>query len=99
MSRRPPEPPEACSPERAPTTTQPAARPFHESTPAHSKTPASDEGRPRKNVSSSGRSRTLRRLVMIGVPLAALLAIYLIIQLVLDQPSTAREQWRAIVRQ
>jgi hypothetical protein len=44
-----------------------------------------DEGRPRKNVSSSGPNRTLRRLVMVGVPFAALLAIYLIIQLVLDQ--------------
>jgi TIR domain len=32
-------------------------------------------------------NRTLRRLVMIGAPVAALLAIYLIIQLVLDQPS------------
>jgi hypothetical protein len=69
------------------TTPEPVARPLHESTPDHSKTPPSDEEKPRKNVSSSGRSRTLRRLVMIGAPLAALLAIYLIIQLVLDQPS------------
>ena len=45
-------------------------------------------GRPRENVSSFGRSRTLRRLLIIGIPLAALLAIYLIIQLVLDRPSS-----------
>jgi hypothetical protein len=69
------------------TTPEPVAHPFHESTLDQSETPSSDEGRPRNNVRSSGRSRTVRRLVMIGVPLAALLAIYLIIQLVLDQPS------------
>ena len=69
------------------TTPEPMAPPFHESTLDQSKTPASDEEEPRKNGSSSGRSRTVRRLVMIGAPLAVLLAIYLIIQLVLDQPS------------
>jgi hypothetical protein len=70
-----------------PGITQPAAHRFDESAPAPNKASVSDEGRPRNNVSDLGRSRTLRRLVMIGVPLAALLAIYLIIQLVLDQPS------------
>ena len=69
------------------STPEPIAPPFHESTLDQSKTPASDEEEPRKDGSSSGRSRTLRRLVMIGAPLAVLLAIYLIIQLVLDQPS------------
>jgi hypothetical protein len=69
------------------TTTQPAPQPIHESTSAQSKTPTSDEGRPRKDVSLSGRSRTLRRVLMIGVPLAAFLAIYLIIQFVREQPS------------
>ena len=67
--------------------TQPAAHRMQESTPDPSKASVSDERRPRNYVSDLGRSRTLRRLVMIGVPLAALLAIYLIIQLVLDQPS------------
>ena len=62
---------------------------------------------------SSGRSRTLRRLLMIGVPLAALLAIYLFIQLVLDQPTPPQDNgaqssatnefkaeapWRLVVR-
>jgi hypothetical protein len=69
------------------TTPEPVAQPLHETTPDHSKTPPSDDEKPRKNVSSSGRSRTLRRLVMIGASLAALLAIYLIIRLVLDEPS------------
>ena len=69
------------------STPEPIAPPFHESTLDQNKTPASDEEEPKKNGSSSGRSRTLRRLVMIGAPLAVLLAIYLIIQLVLDQPS------------
>jgi TIR domain len=95
------------------TATQPAAHPFHESTSAQSTTPAVDEGRPRKNVSFFGRSRTLRRVVMIGAPLVALLAIYLIIRLVLDQPSShenngaqssasnefkAEAPWRLVVR-
>ena len=73
------------------TTPQPAPQPLHEFTSAQSKTPTGDEGRPRKNVSLSGRSRTLRRLLMIGVPLAALLAIYLIIQFVLDQPTPPQD--------
>jgi hypothetical protein len=69
------------------TRTQPAAQPFHESTAPQSKTPTSEAGSPRKNVRFLGQSRTLRRLVMIGAPVAALLAIYLIIQLVLDDSS------------
>jgi TIR domain len=71
------------------TAPQPAIHPLHGSTSDHSQTPTSDEGEPRKKVSSSGPgpNRTLRRLVMIGVALAALLASYLIIQPVLDQPS------------
>ena len=93
--------------------TQPAAHHSQESTPVPSKTSASDEGRPRKNVTDLGRSRTLRRLVMIGVALAALLAIYATIQFVLDgltprenngaQPSASNEfkekaPWRLVVR-
>jgi hypothetical protein len=74
-----------------PTTPQPVARPLHESTSAHSKARTSDEGRPRKNVGISGRSLTLRRLLMIGVPLATLLAIYLIIQFVLGQPTPPQD--------
>lgn len=35
----------------------------------------------------SDRGRTVRRIVMIGVPLVAVLAIYLIIQVVLDEPT------------
>jgi TIR domain len=92
--------------------TQPAAH-FHESTPAPSKTSASDEGRPRKNVSDLGRSRTPRRLLMIGIALATLLAIYVTIQFVLEersprenngaQPSASNEfmeeaPWRLVVR-
>ena len=46
-----------------------------------------NEGRPSKNVSSPGPNRTLRRVMMIGIPFAALLAIYLIIQFVLGQPA------------
>jgi TIR domain len=71
----------------ASTTPQPIGPPFHESTLDDSKTPTSDDGKPRNNVSSADRRRTLRRLLIIGAPLAALLAIYLIIQLVLDQSS------------
>jgi TIR domain len=63
--------------------TQPAAHHSHESAP--SKASASDERGPRKNGSDLGRSRTLRRLVMIGVALAAVLAVYFIIQFVLDE--------------
>ena len=44
------------------TTTQPAAHPSDESTPATNKASVSDEGKPRNNVSDLGRSRTLRRL-------------------------------------
>jgi len=99
--------------EEDPGITQPAAHQSHESTPALSKASASDEGRPRKNASDLGRSRTLRRLVMIGVALAALLAIYLIIRFVRDeltlrgnngaQPAASNElkeeaPWRLVVR-
>jgi hypothetical protein len=52
--------------------------------------------RPLLKVLGEGRSkspnRTPRRLVMIGAPFAALLAIYLIIQLVMDQPSPQENQ-------
>jgi hypothetical protein len=77
---------------------QPAARHSHESTPAPSKPPPSDEGRPRKNASDLGRSRTLRRLVIIGIALAAFFAIYLIIQFYGRLAYDRKEQWRAIVR-
>jgi hypothetical protein len=95
------------------TATQPAAHPFQESTSAQSTTPAVEEGRPRKNVSFFGRSPTLRRVVMIGAPLAALLVIYLIIQFVLDEPTPPQDNgaqssatnefkeeapWRLVVR-
>jgi hypothetical protein len=95
------------------TTTQPAAHASPESTSADRTSPTSDEGRPRKNVSFFGRSRTLRRLVMIGVALAALLTIYVIIRSVIDEPtlpenngtqsSTSNEfteeaPWRLVVR-
>jgi hypothetical protein len=95
------------------TTTEPAAHPCYESTSAHSKTPAADESRPTKNVSFFDRRRTFRRLMMIGGPLAALLVAYLIIQLVLDKPTSQgndvaqlsasnefREEgpWRLVVR-
>ncbi len=63
------------------STTQPAVHHSHQSTPAPGKASASDEGRPRKNLSDLGRSRTLRRLVIISFALVGLLAIYLIIQL------------------
>lgn len=69
------------------TPSQPAAQPGQESTSAHSETPTSDERRPRKNVRFFGQSRTLRRLVLIGALFAALLATYMIIQLVLYEPS------------
>jgi hypothetical protein len=74
-----------------PTTPEPVAQPFHESTLDHSKTRTSDEEKPRKNTSSAGRSRTLRRLVVIGAALVALVAIYLIIQLVLGQNSSQQQ--------
>jgi hypothetical protein len=96
------------------TTTQPAAHPSDESTPAPNKASVSDEGKPRNNVSDLGRRRTLRRLLIIGVPLAALLAIYLIIQFLTPavptteenngaQPSASNEfkeegPWRLVVR-
>lgn len=69
------------------TTTEPAAHHFHESTSAHSKTPAADQSRPTNSVSFSNRRRAFRLLAMIGGALAALLAIYLIIQLVLEKPT------------
>jgi TIR domain len=95
------------------STTGSAARPVPESISARSKTPTGDEGRPRKNLSVFGRSRTLRRLVLIGVALAALLAIYLIIQVALyafsphgnnrAQSSASNEfteeaPWRLVIR-
>jgi hypothetical protein len=95
------------------TTTQPAAQPSDELTSDQSKTANGDEGQPRKGVSFSGRSRRLRRLLMIGIPLAALLAIYVIIQFVVRQatlaenngahPSASNEfteeaPWRLVVR-
>ena len=91
------------------TTTQPATQSVQESTSAHSETLTSDEGRPRERR-FFGQSRTLRRLMMIGAVLAALLGIYLIIQLVLDEPSnngaqssasnefTESAPWRLVVR-
>jgi hypothetical protein len=93
--------------------TQPATQPSHEFTSDQSKTPNGDEGRPRKDVSLPGRTRRLRRLVLIGVPLVALLAIYVIIQFVLRQPTipenngaqapasnefTEEAPWRLVVR-
>ena len=56
------------------TTTQPVEHSSDEST--------------QETVSVIGRNRTLRRLVMFGAPIAVLLvAIYLIIQLILDKPT------------
>jgi hypothetical protein len=71
------------------TTTELAARHFRESTATHSKSPAADQGRPTNSVSFANRRRAHRLLVMIGGLLAALLAVYLIIQFVLGNP-TAR---------
>jgi hypothetical protein len=94
--------------------TQPTAHHSHESIPAPSKAPASDEGRPLNNVRSSGGRRTPFHQVMIGVLLAALLlGVYLIVQFVLDelalrgnngaQSSASNEfkeeaPWRLVVR-
>ena len=80
--------------------TQPTAHHSHESIPAPSKAPASDEGRPLNNVRSSGGRRTPFHQVMIGVLLAALLlGVYLIVQFVLDELALRGEQWRAIFRE
>jgi TIR domain len=66
-----------------------------------------------RNLNSSDRGRTIRRVMMIGVPLAAVLAIYLIIQVVLDEPTSSENNgtqplasnefkhetpWRLVVR-
>ena len=65
------------------TTPQPAARPLPESTSTPAD-PRADRGRASRDDSSTQRSRTLRRILMIGIPLAAVLASYLIIQFVLN---------------
>jgi hypothetical protein len=65
------------------------------------------------DLNLSDRGRMLRRVMMIGVPLAAVLAIYLIIQVVLDEPTSPQNNaaqslasnefkheapWRLVVR-
>jgi hypothetical protein len=80
----------ATSSARAPqdvTTTQSAAHVSHEPVSGDSEAPAPADGGPGKDAGFPRRSRILRRVVMIGVPLAAVLLIYLIIQIVLDEPT------------
>ncbi len=63
-------------------TTEPVAQPWYESPSAPNTTPAADQRGPTKNVSFFGRRQNLRLLMFIGGPLATLLAVYVIIQLV-----------------
>jgi hypothetical protein len=65
------------------TTSSPAARQALAST-AEMDSPATGSTR---DPNGSDRGRTVRRVVMIGVGLAAVSAIYLIIQVVLDKPT------------
>ena len=95
------------------TTPPPVARPLHEPASAHVETRTSDESRSTEKVSPSGLSPTLRRLLLIGIALAALLALYFTIRLVLDQSTppqnnggqssatnefTEEAPWRLVVR-
>lgn len=94
------------------TSAQPAARTLHEST-ATLKDHRTDVGSARKDDSSTQRRRTLRRVLMIGIPLAAVLASYVIIQFVLNQSTpqqggdaqssaagefTEEAPWRLVIR-
>jgi len=73
-------------------TTEPVAQPWYESPSAPNTTPAADQRRPTKHVSLFGRRQNLRLLVFIGGPLATLLAVYVIIQLVfLNKPAAPHE--------
>lgn len=93
--------------------TKPVPRPPDEPTSAHGNIRTGDEGGPAKNVDASGRSRTRRRLLMIGVPLVAVLALYFVVQLVGDQTTppqnnsahssatdeiTEEAPWRLVIR-
>jgi hypothetical protein len=69
------------------TTAEQAARDFRESKSAHSKTLAADQSGPTNSASYASRRRGFRLLVTIGGLLAALLAVYLIIQFVLEKPT------------
>jgi hypothetical protein len=71
----------------ATTATPPAAQVSHEPVSGESKAPAPADGGPTQDVGFPSRSRILRRVLMIGVPLAAVVLIYLIIQVVLDEPT------------
>jgi hypothetical protein len=70
-------------------TTEPAAQPRYESPSAPSTTPAPDERGPTTNASFFGRRQNVRLLMLIGGPLATLLAVYVIIQLVFLNKPTA----------
>jgi hypothetical protein len=73
-------------------TTEPVAQPWYESPSAPNTTPAADQRGPTKNVSFFGRRQNLRLLMFIGGPLATLLAVYVIIQLVfLNKPAAPHE--------
>jgi TIR domain-containing protein len=73
-------------------TREPTAQPSYESPSAPSTTPAADERGPTKNVSFFGRRQNVRLLMLIGGPLATLLAVYVIIQLVfLNKPAAPHE--------
>jgi hypothetical protein len=65
------------------TTSSPAAQQALANTADEDSSATPSTGVPNR----SDRSRTVRRVVMIGVPLVAVLAIYLIIQVVLDKPT------------
>jgi hypothetical protein len=76
---------------KGPTTPRSVARPLREGTLSSSETRGRDDRGPRDAVSPSGRRRTLRGPLMIGVPLAAILVTYLLTQFGLDQPTPPQD--------
>jgi hypothetical protein len=72
------------------TAPRPVERSLHESTSSQQGADA-DLSRRGHEVGPVRRSRTLRRALMIGVPLAAALAIYVIIQFALNQSNAPRD--------
>ena len=96
------------------TTPGPAARPLPETVSAQADLPPGNEGGPTTTVRGADRSRTVRRLLIAGGSLVAVVALYLIVQLVLDQTApppdggaqgpassgelTIEAPWRLVIR-
>ena len=77
--------------EKGSTSPLPVARPLHEGTLGSSNTRSRDNGKPRDDVIPVKQRRTLRRLLMICIPLAAILVTYLLMRFGLDRPTPPQD--------